>query len=140
MNKKILVLLSLLVAVTVVFSACGNKKDSNSSNTADVSTADVSTPDAPADDTAANGSVSAQIDTLNADFDSLIKKVQGYIDNPDTYTADEATAYAEEYYSIATRFADITANMSEEEETEVWKSVNEKNAELLTIIGQLPQE
>ncbi|MGY3778393.1 hypothetical protein [Isobaculum melis] len=83
--------------------------------------------------------VATQLKNINAQYDKMIEKVQGYIDNPTTYKTTTSIEFLQEYNKLLEEFGKLnTEAMSNDQTLQMLTDINTKHTTLLLKIGELP--
>lgn len=146
--------ISLLLVSSLIFVGCSNSENASNDDTQEITSASTSnteteshsdndlpetgdTDEAPP--VTGNADVDSRVTELTARYDELIDRVQGFSNNPDTFTPEERTKYIQDLDAMKTSFTDISEqlNLKMGEEADPTPYVNvlnylqDKNEELL---------
>lgn len=90
--------------------------------------------------------LAAQLEDLDARYDSLIDQTKGFIANADSLTITAYTQYMTDYTTLVADFADVSEkidglsdDISEDVYLDIWLAIMDKNTELLVEIEKMPE-
>lgn len=83
--------------------------------------------------------VATQLKNINAQYDKMIEKIQGYIDNPTTYKTTTSIEFLKDYNQLLEEFGKLnTEAMTDDQTLQMLTDINTKHTTLLLKIGELP--